>query len=59
MISKHEKDINDIKISLDSLKKGHVSLISEQFNVFDIIAEKVVKIDFDTYSILKLENEKT
>lgn len=58
IILKLENEINDLNNTLDSLKEEHTYLVSEQFNVFDALAEKVVKIDCDTCSILKHENEK-
>lgn len=57
IISNLEREIGDLNSALDSLMEEHASLVSEQFNVSDTLAKKVLKIDFDTCPILNLENE--
>lgn len=52
-----ENEISDLNSVLNSLKEEHASLVSEKFNVYDTLAEKAVKIDCNTYPILKLKNE--
>lgn len=57
LISKLEKEINDLNSILYSLKKEHASLIDEHFSTSDTLVEKIVNMDCITCTILKLENK--
>lgn len=57
LISNLEKEINDLNSALYSLKENHASLVVESFSSYDTLVEKIVKIDYVTCPILKLENK--
>lgn len=57
LISKLEKEINDLNSSLDSLKGEHAYLVDERFNTSNTLVKNIVKIDCVTCPILKIENK--
>lgn len=54
---KLEKKINSLKCTLDSLKKEHISLVCECYNVSDTLVDMVAKVKCVACSYLKLEIE--
>lgn len=57
LISKLKKEICELNIVLESLKKLHASLVNKQFIAYDYLGEKVVEIEYDTCLTLKIKNK--